>query len=102
MKKWGEIPAFLCFSLGHVCFWANNEGWLAGCVVWVKGARKNSEKMDQKIQEISINSQKCSKSFIYCHKFAKNSQYLNLNILLSCIRWARMHVSSCSFFSLCV
>ena len=82
MKNWGEIEVFLCSSKGQVCFWANSKCWPAGCVVWVKGARKNNEKCGQKITENCRNLQKCSKSFIYCHKFARNSPNLYFNILL--------------------
>jgi hypothetical protein len=43
-QNWGEIAVFLCSSCGGVCFWANNECWLAACVVWVKRARKKRQK----------------------------------------------------------
>ena len=81
-ENWWKIGFFLCFSKGEVCFWSINECWLASCVVWVKGARKKREKRGQKITEICRNLQKCSKSFIYCHKFARNWPDLYFNILL--------------------
>jgi hypothetical protein len=83
-ENWGKIRFFSDSFYGGDCFWAKNKCWLAAWVVWVKGARKNSEKRDQKIVEICRNLQKCSKSFIYCHKFAKILPDLYFNILLEC------------------
>jgi len=64
-----------------VCFWPINECWLEACEVWVRGVRKNSEKIGQKIAEICRNLTKVIKSAHFLSKICKNVQKVSFIVI---------------------